>query len=117
MFTFGVDDVQTISQGRPDSLRNGTLIGMCVGAAATFAVSSVSRGLVRDTVATKDGLGWYAVAMYVAPGAAIGAGVGALLDAAYGKPQVFYDARRRVRVTVVPVLDHEWSGAVVSVGF
>lgn len=117
LFTFNVDEVRTVSGGRPDSLRDGALIGACVGAAVSLAVSPVGRSLVRATVASQDALGLYVVGTYVVPGAVLGAGIGAFIDAAYGKPKVLYDARRRPRVSVVPILDHGWSGAVVSVGF
>lgn len=116
-FTFNVDEVRTVSGGRPDSLQNGVLIGACVGAATGLAVSSAARDFVRDFVDSNDGSPWAAPAIFATPGALLGAGLGALIDAASVTPKVLYDARRRPRVSVVPILDHGWSGAVVSVGF
>jgi hypothetical protein len=103
-------DVTTIRQRRGDSLQNGALAGLCVGAglpAALFALSGA-----HDV----DG-GMVAMAMLIYGG--VGAGIGAGVDALIVTRPVIYQrgSSQGASLRISPILTAERQGALVSIRF
>jgi hypothetical protein len=71
-----LDQVDRVSRLEPDSLLNGTLIGMAVGFGAGLAVV----GSVCGTVRTNDECGAIGMIVITWPAIGTGAGLGALAD-------------------------------------
>jgi hypothetical protein len=104
-------EVRTIRQRRPDSLANGALWGLAIGA---------SIGLSIALIPIEDGESYGAAAL---PGAAmlagVGAGIGVGVDAMIAGRHVIYakPAGSSSRVRVSPLLTRERKGVFVSLGF
>ena len=99
--------VHTISQRRPDSLKNGAWFGFAVGA-AIGATAFMPR---------YDITGGYA-AMVLGLYAAAGTGIGVGLDALVRSRQVIYRSTGTARrVTVAPLLAGDRRGLAVALGF
>lgn len=101
-------NITRIRQRRPDSLMNGTLIGLLSGALFTVVSAAAVEGEGGPLV--------------VVAGAAItggiGAGIGALVDYERVGSRVVYDARNSSRrVTVAPLLARHQKGVAVTLGF
>jgi hypothetical protein len=107
-------EVSTITQRRQDSLTNGALIGLGVGAASAAVGGAV---WAANTVADDTNAGDVAVvlAFYGGIGAAIGVGVDAMITKHY----VIFDRRpgSGVTVSVAPQLGFGRAGARLSIGF
>ena len=101
-------NITRIRQRRPDSLTNGTLIGLLSGAlygGVGFVVSK-SEG---DHLTALLFSGFYG---------GIGAGIGALLDYKRVGSRVIYDTRNSSRrFSVAPLLARDRKGVAVSLGF
>ncbi len=103
-------DVTTIRQRRGDSLQNGALWGLCIGAglpAALFALSGahdVNGGMV-------------AMGMLIDGG--VGAGIGAGVDALIVTRQVIYQrgSSQGASLRISSILTAERKGALVSIRF
>jgi len=103
-------------QRNRDSLKNGILIGVAIGAAAGFlgslAVYHCSGPCDADYYAGE----WLApVLLFTAVGAGVGAGVGAAIDAA--TVQAPNPEATRSRFTLSPLVQKGRQGMVASVGF
>ena len=111
--TFPASDVRLIEERRPDSLKNGALIGLASG----FAVGA---GLAASICSQDgcEGAGIAAgVALYAGIGAAIGAGIDALIP---GKKLVVYqaaDGRTSARLMLAPVVTPHTTGVAFSLSF
>ena len=104
---FGEAHIDTISQMRQDTLRNGAWFGLAVGAAigATYFIPKY------------DIAGRYAT-MFFGLWAAAGTGVGVGLDALVRSRKVIYQPTGAARrVTVAPLLASNRRGLAVSFGF
>jgi hypothetical protein len=111
--TYGPADVNLIHERRPDSLKNGALIGLGVGGGLTL-------GLCLAGSESEDA-GWCALAagIYGGAGAAIGVGIDALIP---GKKIVAYRApgpagAPSARVSFAPVITPRAKGVAVSFSF
>jgi len=106
-------DIQTIRQGRRDSLVNGALWG--------GVSSGVGALMVANAVLGCDGCHWEGAAAplgIMALFGGMGAGVGAGIDALIGeKGQVVYSRRTTSTVAVAPIVGRDRKGVVLSVGF
>ena len=106
-------DVTEILQRRQDSLGNGALLGLVIGAATggTFLAVVCSR---ED----EDCGGAREVLAFVGVYAGIGTGIGVGFDALIVGRQVVYQKQvGRVSLGVTPLLTRGRTGAAVSVGF
>lgn len=106
--------VARISQRRADSLANGALWGLAIGAGlATTAVVVVAADEGFDS----EGAGWAALAIGIY--SALGAGVGVGVDALIRKDQVIYatGATTAARWRLSPVVTPRVQGARLSVRF
>jgi hypothetical protein len=106
-------DVVTITQRRGDSLGNGALIGLGVGAALAGIGSAVyAANTVGDT-------GGGEVAAVIAIYGGIGAGIGTGVDALIAKPRLIFDRRAGagVSLTIAPEIGRARAGARLSVAF
>ena len=108
-------NVHTIQSQQPDSLANGALIGLAVGAA--LATAGLIYGEVTDPGYTSAG----AVVGTVAVLGGVGAGIGTLIDAGTpGKKVLVYRAPAAspaARVSVLPLVSPRRQGLAVSVRF
>jgi hypothetical protein len=111
---FAASDVRVIQERRPDSVKNGALIGL--GAGGAFAIVAM---LTQDFEGCTVGC----VVGVLAYGGAIGAGVGALVDVMIpGKKQAVYRASgaagaTSARFSVAPVITPRTKGVVLSISF
>jgi hypothetical protein len=88
-----VSSIET-SKKAPDRLRNGTLIGLLVGAAAGIAsMAAIAEAKTSGPVywGDEDGPGYLLGAALV--GGGIGAATGAIVDASIKRHEVLYQAR------------------------
>jgi hypothetical protein len=112
--TYGPADVNLIHERRPDSLKNGALIGLGVGGGLTL-------GLCLAGSESEDA-GWCALAagIYGGAGAAIGVGIDALIP---GRKIVAYrapgssGAARQARLSIAPVISPRAQGVALSFTF
>jgi hypothetical protein len=108
--SFGDNDITSIRQRRGDSLRNGTLIGLGVGAgigALCFALAATED----DTV----GFGVACMGVYSGLGAAIGVGIDAAIR---GNQLIFARPAAPARgVAVRPLLGRGRTGVQASITF
>jgi hypothetical protein len=103
-------DVRKIALQRPDSPLNGALIGLAAGAApGMLFIAGRSRG--SDPIQHAD----TAVGLVLVP-AAIGAGIGALLDAMHVTRTTVYLApgQRSPRVQFLPLVSKSAAGGIVG---
>jgi hypothetical protein len=105
-------DVVRIRQRRSDSLSNGALIGLAVGAGFGVAIVAADWDADADNEA---GLAALAIALY----GGIGAGIGVGVDAMIQKRQVIFERRSAppAQISLVPILSATRKGALVSVRF
>jgi hypothetical protein len=112
--SFAPSDVRVIQERRPDSVKNGALIGM--GAGGAVAVVSM---LTLDF----EGCTFGCVAAVLGYFGGIGAGVGALVDAMIpGQKQAVYRAAgaagaSSARFSLAPVITPRHKGVAVSFSF
>lgn len=103
-------DLVSIRQRKSDSLGNGALWGLAVGAgSALVAGLSTAEGSDEDWV-------WVAVAFY----GGVGAGIGVGIDAMIRKEYVIFQPPSvppRTEVRLVPLLTPKHQGLLVSVTF
>ncbi|MDH4062814.1 MAG: hypothetical protein OEW19_00330 [Acidobacteriota bacterium] len=106
-------DVATISQRRGDSLANGALTGLVVGAG--LAAVAIAIEVNRTEVGVSAGEGALVVGIYGGLGAAIGTGVDALITT----DQVIFEKQSAsgAWLRVAPFLTPTRAGARVSIGF
>jgi len=102
----GADQVASIRHRRFDSLQNGTLIGVGIGAIPGFLLGAA---------AWESGGFGYAMAL----GLGVGGGIGALVDASIRESRVVYrpTGAARQRWAVAPLLSAHRRGVAVSFGF
>ena len=111
--TYGPADVNLIHERRPDSLKNGALIGLGVG-------GGLALGLCLAAETTEgDGACALAAGIYGGVGAAIGVGIDALIP---GRKIVAYRApgpagAPSARVSFAPVITPRAKGVAVSFAF
>jgi hypothetical protein len=112
---FSASGVQAIRAQRRDSLKNGVLIGAVVGLAGGAAACLANPECSGDEAAAGVTAGLALV------GAAAGAGIGALIDAAVKGPKLLVyrapGAPGQARVSVAPVIGPRAKGVAVSFAF
>jgi hypothetical protein len=112
---FAESEVATVSQRRGDSLANGALIGLIVGAAlpAIGLVVAVNRDDYDDDVSGGE------VAAIIAIYGGLGAAVGVGIDALITRRQVIFERRSASGVTfaIAPIVGPTRAAARVSLGF
>jgi hypothetical protein len=106
---FAAENVRAIRWRQPDSVLNGTLIGLAAGAAG---------GAIFTAAITENepGVAWRAALVY----GGFGAGIGALIDGLRpGKKVLVYGTppASSARLSVVPVVTARAKGAVLLVSF
>ena len=110
--SFAAADVRVIQERRPDSVKNGALIGMGAGMAV---------GIVSMLTLDFEGCTFGCVAAVLGYSGGIGAGVGALVDAMIpGNKQAVYRApgsQPTVRLSLAPLITRARKGVAVSVRF
>ena len=111
--TYGPADVNLIHERRPDSLKNGALIGLGIGGGLVLGLCLAGEA--------SEGDGWCALAagIYGGAGAAIGVGIDALIP---GKKIVAYRApgssgAPSARVSFAPVITPRARGVAVLFSF
>jgi len=111
--TYGPADVNLIHERRPDSFKNGALIGLGVG-------GGLSLGLCLAASESED-YGWcaFAAGIYGGVGAGIGVGIDALIP---GKKLVAYRApgtpgSSQARLSLAPVITPRTKGVAVVFSF
>ena len=111
--TYGPADVNLIHERRPDSLKNGALIGLAAGGGLTLGLCLAAE--------PSEGDGWCALAagIYGGAGAAIGVGIDALIP---GKKIVAYRApgpagAPPARLSFAPVITPRAKGVAISFSF
>lgn len=113
--TFTASDVQLVQERERDSLKNGALIGLASGLAlGGIAAADCASGYCEFSPA---GVFLIAGGFYGGVGAAIGAGIDALIP---GKRRVVYrapDSKPVTRVLVTPVITPRTKGVALSVAF
>jgi hypothetical protein len=107
---FQESNIDTISQRRPDSLRNGALTGLAVG-------GGLGGLFIAAMIAADDGgaAGWaVAGALFYA---GIGAGIGTGIDALIEGRQVIYagSSSKRTTVNISPIVRGRRKGLLFSV--
>ena len=111
--TLRADDVRLVQTRRPDGLVNGTLIGFAVG-----AVGLEAANLALTSQGDCPGGCQAAIVLF---GGAIGAGVGAIVDALIpGKKQVVYrsaGASGSTHLSLAPVITPRTRGVALSYSF
>ena len=108
-------DVKTITQSRPDSLMNGTLIGAGVGAGVGVGILAGFCGGDYDCAGNPGEVAGY-IALYSGIGAAAGAGIDALIK---GR-QTIYLGGHRVSLhlsDVRPIISPTRKGVSMSLSF
>jgi hypothetical protein len=106
-------EVATIRQRRGDSLGNGALIGLGIGAGVTaIGIAILANG---DTYDVNGGEAALVTAIYGGLGAAIGTGIDALIT----RRQVVFEKRSAsgIAFQVAPLLTPTRTGARLSIGF
>ncbi|MGE3509497.1 MAG: hypothetical protein AB7N65_11495 [Vicinamibacterales bacterium] len=103
-------DVSRIEATRSDSLRNGALIGMGVGAGLILGAFVMS---CDSECGDEAGLLALATLGY----AGIGAGIGTGIDALIQSRQPIFERRRVGQILLSPIIGRGRAGAALSVGF
>lgn len=107
------NDVNTMKQRRSDSLANGAIIGLAIGAGATTAL--IIAVAAEDGDEVDAGLALVAIGAY----GGIGAGIGVAVDALIRKEHVIF--RRQpttgLQVGVAPWLTTQRKGVLVTLRF
>ena len=104
-------DVATIGQRRGDSLANGAIWGLVIGAGGVGAATAIAAGANYEI----NG-GSAALATVVCGG--IGAGVGVAIDAMISKQVVIFERRSTTAVVgVAPILTAGRQGVLLSIAF
>ena len=109
------DDVSLIRQRRRDTLRNGALIGLGVGAFPAAILASWAYSYANNEGGSPVGGAAFCAGLSLSVAAGIGAGVDALIR----RSHVIYGptgAAQR-RLTVSPLLSGHRRGVAVSLGF
>ena len=109
-------DVRQILLERSDSLLNGTLIGLAVGAGPWLLAGAIAAAAGGGSCGSDYNVCPY-VALYIGP---IGAGIGALIDASMKERTTVYfqaSARRPSGLQVSPLLSKSAAGIQMSVRF
>ena len=111
--TYGPADVNLIHERRPDSLKNGALIGLGVGGGLALGLCLAAEPIEGDGACV------LAAGIYGGVGAAIGVGIDALIP---GKKIVAYRApgpagAPPARVSFAPVVTPRAKGVAVSFAF
>ena len=107
-------DVSQIRQRRPDSLRNGTLIGLGVGAIPAGLFARFAYAYTHNEGGRAQPGAGLGVALFLG----VGAWVGSELDKRIQRSHVIYGSTRGAgRVTVSPLLSRDRRGVAVSLGF
>ena len=110
--------VQDYDWSRPTRTRDSVADGALIGAGVGFGAGLIATIQVCGTLSTKDecgAVGWMAL---IAPGTAIGAGVGALVDLAISRRDVTTRAGAQpVRVVVAPQLTRSIRSVQARVDF
>ena len=99
-------DVDTVEKRGSDSLKNGTLIGLAIGA-----------GLFGPAIGAASHHWGYALAGAAVYGG-LGAGIGAGIDAMVEGRRVIYAGSRSTgtRISVAPILSRSHKGVLLTVG-
>jgi hypothetical protein len=109
------ENVLSLAQRKPDSLKNGALIGFAVGAGLAVAV-----GVAAYVTDPGEGSGGAGVVIALVGGAA-GAAIGAVVDASIpGKKIVVFQRGARARgstIALAPVLTSVRQGVALAVSF
>ena len=98
--------VITITKRGADSLKNGALIGMCI-TGGMLAGGLAASGVKREEL----GQAFVAALVYSGVGAAIGAGIDALVPG----QRVIYASSTGTKLTIAPLLAARRQGVLVSV--
>ena len=106
---FDEADVGDIRQRRPDSLKNGAIHGLSIGA----ILGAVAIGVAYQGEGTGAAIGMGAL-IYGGIGAGIGAGVDALIE---GRRVIYRSSGSARRLTVAPLVSRGRRGVAVSLGF
>jgi hypothetical protein len=105
-------DVTTIRQRRGDSLANGALwglgVGAAIGTAAAIMVGLDCYGGGNCAAVAAGAIGAYG---------AIGAGIGVGIDALMKSKKVVYQSKSTTRLNVTPLLTARSKGVILSVDF
>ena len=106
-------DVTTIKQRLPDSLGNGAIYGLAIGAGVAATLLAVAAGLDDADFSGSD------VAIILGAYSAIGAGAGVGVDALITKRHVVYQrpSSSRVQVGIAPWLTSQRKGVQVTLRF
>ena len=108
--TFTAADVRLIQERRPDSLANGALIGLGVGALVGFALACVGEPGDADCVVPGS-------LVFAGIGAGIGVGIDALIPA---KKRTVYQgatSSSAARLTIAPVITPRRKGVALRAVF
>ena len=98
--------VSTITKRGADSLKNGALIGMCI-TGGILAGGLAAAGVKREEL----GQALVAALVYTSAGAAIGAGIDALVPG----QRVIYASATGTKLTIAPLLAAHRQGVLMSV--
>ena len=104
---FRAESVRTIRQWRPDSLRQGALIGLAAGAITAMALTFPHGDFSGSGKAAFLGL-------FAAAGTGMGVGIDALIPT---RKVIFRSPAATRRLTVAPLLASNRQGLAVSIGF
>jgi hypothetical protein len=111
---FSAAQVKSLTWQKSDSLGNGALIGLAIGAGSIAVLSAVVDDCESDNCAA-------VVALAIGIGGGIGAGAGLLIDAAIpAKTVLIYRAPSSPstgRISIVPILTPRRQGVVIRVSF
>jgi hypothetical protein len=108
---FEAAEVRRVDKRQSDSMLNGTLIGLGIGA----AFAGVAWASICADDGCDGGAGWIvaSVALY----GAAGAGVGALIDALVTKKHTLYRAAGSTSVSLAPVITPKSQRVLLTVRF
>lgn len=106
------NDVRTIQQRRPDSLSNGAIIGLAIGAGASAAL--IIAFAASDSGDVDAGMAALAIGAYGGIGAGIGVGVDALIR---GRQVIYQRQSTGVQVGIAPWLTSQRKGVLVTLRF
>ena len=111
----GAADVSSIRQRRRDPLRNGTLIGIGVGVIPGVLLSAMVHSYANNEGGSPGRAVATSMIFSLGVGAALGAGVDAMIQGSH----VIYGptGAARKRLTVSPLLAADRRGVAVSLGF
>ena len=96
-------NITGIRQWRPDSVKNGALLGLLAGAGSAVALLEASD------------VQWAVMPVFMG---GEGAGIGALVDAMITKSTLIFSKKRPARgISVAPLLSRDRTGVAISLGF